>query len=36
MCKYSDIKWFAKSKGTTDQSKFIPASEESFLNGYWP
>lgn len=29
---HSDIKWFAKSSGTTDQSKFIPVSEES-LNG---
>lgn len=25
----SDIKWFAKSSGTTDKSKFIPVSEES-------
>lgn len=28
----SDIKWFAKSSGTTDKSKFIPVSKE-FLNG---
>lgn len=28
----SDIKWFAKSSGTTDKSKFIPVSEE-FLDG---
>jgi hypothetical protein len=26
---HSDIKWFAKSSGTTDKSKFIPVSEES-------
>lgn len=25
----SDIKWFAKSSGTTDKSKFIPVSEDS-------
>ncbi len=25
----SDIKWFAKSSGTTDKSKFIPVSQES-------
>ncbi len=25
----SEIKWFAKSSGTTDKSKFIPVSEES-------
>ncbi|MBS1635962.1 MAG: GH3 auxin-responsive promoter family protein [Bacteroidetes bacterium] len=28
----SEIKWFAKSSGTTDKSKFIPVSEE-FLDG---
>lgn len=28
----SDIKWFAKSSGTTDKSKFIPVSNE-FLEG---
>ena len=28
----SDIKWFAKSSGTTDKSKFIPVSKE-FLDG---
>ena len=28
----SEIKWFAKSSGTTDKSKFIPVSKE-FLNG---
>lgn len=28
----SDIKWFAKSSGTTDKSKFIPVSSE-FLDG---
>lgn len=26
---HSDIKWFAKSSGTTDKSKFIPVSAES-------
>jgi phenylacetate-coenzyme A ligase PaaK-like adenylate-forming protein len=26
---HSEIKWFAKSSGTTDKSKFIPVSEES-------
>jgi phenylacetate-coenzyme A ligase PaaK-like adenylate-forming protein len=26
---HSDIKWFAKSSGTTDKSKFIPVSSES-------
>jgi GH3 auxin-responsive promoter len=26
---HSDIKWFAKSSGTTDKSKFLPVSEES-------
>lgn len=26
---HSDIKWFAKSSGTTDKSKFIPVSNES-------
>lgn len=25
----TDIKWFAKSSGTTDKSKFVPVSEES-------
>ncbi|HRH12380.1 MAG TPA: GH3 auxin-responsive promoter family protein, partial [Bacteroidia bacterium] len=25
----SDIKWFAKSSGTTDKSKFIPVTDES-------
>lgn len=29
---HSDIKWFAKSSGTTDKSKFIPVSKE-FLDG---
>jgi hypothetical protein len=29
---HSDIKWFAKSSGTTDKSKFIPVSTE-FLDG---
>lgn len=29
---HSDIKWFAKSSGTTDKSKYIPVSKE-FLNG---
>ena len=29
---HSDVKWFAKSSGTTDKSKFIPVSNES-LNG---
>jgi len=29
---HSEIKWFAKSSGTTDKSKFIPVSTES-LNG---
>jgi hypothetical protein len=29
---HSEIKWFAKSSGTTDKSKFLPVSEES-LNG---
>jgi hypothetical protein len=29
---YTDIKWFAKSSGTTDKSKFLPVSAES-LNG---
>ena len=28
----SEIKWFAKSSGTTDKSKYIPVSKE-FLNG---
>lgn len=28
----TDIKWFAKSSGTTDKSKYIPVSKE-FLNG---
>jgi hypothetical protein len=28
----TEIKWFAKSSGTTDKSKFLPVSEES-LNG---
>ena len=28
----TDIKWFAKSSGTTDKSKFIPVSKE-FLDG---
>jgi len=26
---HSDIRWFAKSSGTTDKSKFLPVSEES-------
>lgn len=26
---HSDIKWFAKSSGTTDKSKFLPVSQES-------
>lgn len=26
---HSEIKWFAKSSGTTDKSKFLPVSEES-------
>lgn len=29
---HSEIKWFAKSSGTTDKSKFIPVSKE-FLDG---
>ncbi len=29
---HSEVKWFAKSSGTTDKSKFIPVSNES-LNG---
>ena len=29
---HTDIKWFAKSSGTTDKSKFIPVSKE-FLDG---
>ncbi len=29
---HSEIKWFAKSSGTTDKSKFLPVSDES-LNG---
>ena len=32
----SDIKWFAKSSGTTeDKSKFIPVSEESLFNCHY-
>src|SRR5687768_17367935 len=26
---HSEIKWFAKSSGTTDKSKFLPVSQES-------
>ena len=32
MLWHSDIKWFAKSSGTTDKSKYIPVSKE-FLDG---
>lgn len=32
---YSEIKWFAKSSGTTDKSKFLPVSQESLDGSHY-